>query len=73
KLDIALDIAQGLHYIHYEFDSTIIHSDFKPENVLLDQDFTACMTDFGISRLVQDSNNIATVSTFKGTIGYAHQ
>ncbi|ETV66001.1 TKL protein kinase, variant [Aphanomyces astaci] len=51
KIQLALDIAQGLVYLH-SLTPKIIHRDLKSKNVLLDEKFTAKINDFGISRYV---------------------
>ncbi|PON60517.1 GPCR kinase [Parasponia andersonii] len=75
RLQIALDSAKGVLYLHTEADPPIIHRDVKANNILLDSKFTAKVSDFGISRLapVSDSKGDTTahVSTVvKGTPGY---
>ncbi|EQC33777.1 TKL protein kinase [Saprolegnia diclina VS20] len=52
KIKIALDIAQGLVYLH-SLTPKIIHRDLKSKNVLLDENCTAKINDFGISRVRQ--------------------
>ena len=48
-LDIALDIAEGLHFAHRR---GIIHRDLKPANILLAGERGACLADFGLARSV---------------------
>lgn len=71
RLQIAMDSAKGILYLHTEADPPIIHRDIKANNILLDFKFTAKVSDFGISRLapVQDRDGAVThVSTVvKGT------
>ncbi|KAG2656903.1 hypothetical protein PVAP13_1KG122900 [Panicum virgatum] len=77
RLKIAVDIADALQYIHHDCESPIIHCDLKPSNILLDDDMTAHLGDFGIARFhletksqsAGDSRSTGTVS-LKGTIGY---
>ncbi|CAK4144792.1 unnamed protein product [Aphanomyces euteiches] len=52
KIQLALDVAQGLVYLH-SLTPKIIHRDLKSKNVLLDENFTAKINDFGISRVRQ--------------------
>ncbi|KAI3967211.1 hypothetical protein MKX01_042796 [Papaver californicum] len=47
---IAVDIAKGLEFLHYQCDPVIIHGDIKPSNILLDSDFNAKIADFGLAR-----------------------
>ncbi|TYI45409.1 hypothetical protein E1A91_D13G034600v1 [Gossypium mustelinum] len=47
---IILDIAKGLAYLHEECNQKIIHLDIKPQNILLDENFNAKISDFGLSK-----------------------
>nr|DAD26687.1 TPA_asm: hypothetical protein HUJ06_028155 [Nelumbo nucifera] len=76
RLNIAIDVASALHYLHHQREVPIVHCDLKPSNVLLDNDMTARVSDFGMSRLLSNSTKKLTqkqLSSFamKGTIGYA--
>ncbi|PNY13086.1 kinase-like protein [Trifolium pratense] len=75
RLNIIIDIAYVLHYLHHECEQSIIHCDLKPSNVLLDDDMVAHVSDFGIARLVSiiddTSHQKTSTSGIKGTIGYA--
>ncbi|KAI9573268.1 kinase-like domain-containing protein [Boletus coccyginus] len=51
RLRLLLDIAEGLHYLH---SFPVIHGDLNSNNILLDADNTACLTDFGYASLVGD-------------------
>ena len=80
RLNIAIDIASALKYLHTECDEIIVHNDLKPSNVLLDDDMIGHISDFGISKItyVVSSPMIATSfgidqnssNTMKGSIGY---
>ncbi|GLT42714.1 hypothetical protein SLA2020_167000 [Shorea laevis] len=66
---IILDIAKGLAYLHEECRQKIIHLDIKPQNILLDENFNAKVSDFGLSKLVgREQSQIVT--TMRGTPGY---
>ncbi|GLJ51361.1 hypothetical protein SUGI_1092060 [Cryptomeria japonica] len=68
-MKIALGTARGLLYLHEEFRDQIIHCDVKPENILLDSDFSPKIADFGLAKLVgRDFSRVLTTTT--GTEGY---
>nr|XP_043638110.1 wall-associated receptor kinase 2-like [Erigeron canadensis] len=67
RLKIAAETAEALYYMNST--TQIIHRDVKPSNILLNDDFSAKVSDFGISRFVPLGHS--HLSTFvKGTIGY---
>ncbi|XP_049387745.1 G-type lectin S-receptor-like serine/threonine-protein kinase SD2-5 [Solanum stenotomum] len=66
---IISDIAKGLAYLHEDCNNKIFHLDIKPQNILLDQNLNAKVSDFGLSKLVgKDESKIVT--TMRGTPGY---
>ncbi|OMO83072.1 hypothetical protein CCACVL1_11570 [Corchorus capsularis] len=68
---IAIGIAHGLEYLHYDCDPAIVHRDIKPENILLDSDMEPHISDFGIAKLLDQSAAAAEPSiSVVGTIGY---
>ncbi|XP_013646939.2 putative receptor-like protein kinase At3g46340 [Brassica napus] len=70
RLRIALDAALGLEYLHIGCRPSMVHRDVKSTNILLDQQLTAKIADFGLSRSFQlgDESHISTVVA--GTPGY---
>ncbi|KAL6329003.1 hypothetical protein AAG906_007293 [Vitis piasezkii] len=65
---IVLDIAKGLAYLHEECRQRIVHLDIKPQNILLDENFNAKVSDFGLSKLIdRDENQVH--SNMRGTPG----
>ncbi|XP_057440955.1 rust resistance kinase Lr10-like isoform X2 [Lotus japonicus] len=67
---ISLGVARGIAYLHQGCDVQILHFDIKPHNILLDENFIAKVSDFGLARLYPIDNNIITLTTARGTIGY---
>ncbi|XP_047961931.1 probable LRR receptor-like serine/threonine-protein kinase At3g47570 [Salvia hispanica] len=76
RLNIAIDIAYAVEYLHCGTDSTVIHGDLKPSNILLDQAMVAKVGDFGLAKIISSiSHNMSSTegsrsSAIKGTIGY---
>ncbi|XP_002515510.2 G-type lectin S-receptor-like serine/threonine-protein kinase SD2-5 [Ricinus communis] len=69
RFNIALGTAKGLAYLHEDCDVKIIHCDIKPENVLLDDNFIAKVSDFGLAKLMtREQSHVFT--TLRGTRGY---
>ncbi|XP_062228427.1 LRR receptor-like serine/threonine-protein kinase ER1 isoform X3 [Phragmites australis] len=69
RLRIALGSAQGLSYLHHDCSPRIIHRDVKSKNILLDKDYEAHLTDFGIAKSLCVSKT-HTSTYVMGTIGY---
>ncbi|GMI65457.1 hypothetical protein HRI_000215000 [Hibiscus trionum] len=69
RLQIASGIAKGLTYLHEECSKQIIHCDIKPQNILLDESFTAKISDFGLAKLLLN-NKTRTQTGIRGTKGY---
>ncbi|KAJ4704886.1 Serine/threonine protein kinase [Melia azedarach] len=69
RLKISLGIARGLVHLHEEVEPHIVHRDIKASNILIDQNFTPKVSDFGLSKLLRD--NTSHISTrVAGTLGY---
>ncbi|CAD6227935.1 unnamed protein product [Miscanthus lutarioriparius] len=69
RMGIALDVARGLHYLHDELDSRVIHCDVKPQNILMDASGTAKIADFGLAKLLLPEQT-RTFTGVRGTRGY---
>lgn len=69
RLNIALGAAQGLAYVHHDCSPRIIHGDMKSSNILLDKEYGAHLTDFGIAKSLCISKT-HTSTCVMGTIGY---
>ncbi|MCD7449778.1 Serine/threonine-protein kinase pcrk1 [Datura stramonium] len=71
RLKIAQDAARGLAYLHEEMDFQLIFRDFKPSNILLDEDFNAKLSDFGLARQGPAAGLTHVSTSVVGTVGYA--
>ncbi|KAM5555346.1 hypothetical protein ABKV19_023312 [Rosa sericea] len=76
RLNIAIDVASALDYLHNHCETPIVHCDLKPSNVLLDGDLTGHVSDFGLSRFLSEpsrsvSGNQSSSIGIRGSIGYA--
>lgn len=69
RKDIILDVAKGLAYLHEECRQKIVHLDIKPQNILLDENLSAKISDFGLSKLINKDQS-QVVTTLRGTLGY---
>ncbi|KAB2634797.1 receptor-like protein kinase [Pyrus ussuriensis x Pyrus communis] len=68
--DISLGVAQGIEYLHQGCEMQILHFDIKPHNILLDENFKAKVSDFGLAKLYPVDNSIVTLTAARGTMGY---
>ncbi|KAI7735443.1 hypothetical protein M8C21_024256, partial [Ambrosia artemisiifolia] len=71
RLKIAEGAARGLAYLHEEMDFQLIFRDFKTSNILLDEDFTAKLSDFGLARQGPAAGLTHVSTVVVGTVGYA--
>ncbi|KAL5700558.1 non-specific serine/threonine protein kinase [Ranunculus cassubicifolius] len=74
-LNIAIDTASALDYLHNQWQTPIIHCDLKPSNILLDDEMVAHVADFGIAKFLQNNVDNLTENEFssitiRGSIGY---
>ncbi|PIN24384.1 Serine/threonine protein kinase [Handroanthus impetiginosus] len=71
RLKIAQDAARGLAYLHEEMEFQLIFRDFKTSNILLDEDFNAKLSDFGLARQGPAAGLGHVSTSVVGTVGYA--
>jgi serine/threonine protein kinase len=69
RCKIITQIAKGLSYLHEECTKIIAHLDVKPQNILLDDNYNAKLSDFGLCKLI-DRDISQVVTRMRGTPGY---
>ncbi|XP_048434418.1 G-type lectin S-receptor-like serine/threonine-protein kinase At2g19130 [Pyrus x bretschneideri] len=69
RYHIAVGTARGLAYLHEECRDCIIHCDIKPDNILLDAEYSPKLADFGLAKLV-GRHHSRVLTTMRGTVGY---
>ncbi|EXB54650.1 Protein kinase 2B [Morus notabilis] len=70
RMNIAIDVARGLSFLH-SLDANVIYRDLKASNILLDSDFSARLSDFGLARDGPTGDNTHVSTRVVGTRGYA--
>ncbi|XP_021313599.1 brassinosteroid LRR receptor kinase BRI1 [Sorghum bicolor] len=68
RLDIAKDVANALYYLHHDCSTPIVHRDITCNNILVDMEFRACVSDFGLAKILNfDASSCTRIA---GTTGY---
>ncbi|KAK2662440.1 hypothetical protein Ddye_001014 [Dipteronia dyeriana] len=76
RLNISIDIACALDYLHHDSEIPVVHCDLKPTNILLDEDMTAKVGDFGLAKLLMEKRGTQSASitssahVLNGSVGY---
>ncbi|ONI33658.1 hypothetical protein PRUPE_1G439000 [Prunus persica] len=70
RLQIAVDTARGLEYLHDGCKPPILHRDLKPSNILLNETLQAKIADFGISKALATETATHALTNLRGTYGY---
>ncbi|PQQ03159.1 receptor kinase-like protein Xa21 isoform X2 [Prunus yedoensis var. nudiflora] len=68
RLNIMIDVASALEYLHHGYSIPIVHCDMKPSNILLDDDMVAHVADFGIAKLLGGGDSVTQTMTL-ATVG----
>ncbi|KAK6154784.1 hypothetical protein DH2020_009032 [Rehmannia glutinosa] len=69
RLNIMIDVASALEYLHHGYSTPIVHCDLKPSNVLLDEEMIGHVSDFGIAKLLGEGVSMVHTNTL-ATLGY---
>ncbi|XP_062006108.1 LEAF RUST 10 DISEASE-RESISTANCE LOCUS RECEPTOR-LIKE PROTEIN KINASE-like 2.1 [Rosa rugosa] len=67
---ISLGIARGLEYLHRGCNTRILHFDIKPHNILLDENLSPKISDFGLAKICDRKESIVSMVCARGTAGY---
>ncbi|KAK4720685.1 hypothetical protein R3W88_010918 [Solanum pinnatisectum] len=75
RLNIAIDVASAIDYLHLHCETPIVHCDLKPSNILLDNQLVGHIGDFGLAKFLQPTAQNSSISEgssglVRGTIGY---
>ncbi|KAG8052352.1 hypothetical protein GUJ93_ZPchr0001g29287 [Zizania palustris] len=70
RMKIASSAASGLEYLHYEANPVVIYRDIKPSNILLDEEYHAKLSDFGLAKLGPIGDKTHVTTRVMGTHGY---
>ena len=69
RLNVMIDVASSLEYLHHGCPLPVAHCDLKPSNILLNKDMVALVSDFGISKFLGNEDSMTQTMTL-ATIGY---
>ncbi|XP_031118122.1 probable LRR receptor-like serine/threonine-protein kinase At3g47570 [Ipomoea triloba] len=69
RLNILIDVAFALEYLHHGYPTPVVHCDLKPANVLLDEEMIAHVSDFSVTKLLTKEESFTQTETL-ATLGY---
>ncbi|KAH7443397.1 hypothetical protein KP509_02G032800 [Ceratopteris richardii] len=67
RYKIAMGVAQGLCYLHHDCFPVVVHRDVKSNNILLDSNMEARVADFGVAKLIEETESMSVIA---GSYGY---
>ncbi|CAK9880585.1 unnamed protein product [Sphagnum jensenii] len=70
RIRVAIEVAQGLEYLHRHAHPTLVHRDIKSSNILFDDDMQAKIADFGLSKVLILGHDPTASHRLRGTAGY---
>ncbi|CDO96825.1 unnamed protein product [Coffea canephora] len=69
RVSIMMDVASALEYLHFSYTTPVVHCDLKPSNILLDENMVAHVSDFGMTKFLDEGNSVLHTKTL-ATLGY---
>lgn len=68
--EISLGVAHGIVYLHHDCEMQNFNFNIKPHNILLDENFTPKVSDFGLAKHYHTDKRVVTLTRARGTLGY---